>query len=307
MVVESDGEAVVEVGTGRRNVCDLCLVETPELDIELEAGDVLVAKNDKSRLSKFIASRDGWWTHTAMSLGGDRIIHSYSKGISTGTLQDLSKHYEAGMAAARFDLPIEVREHAASVAEGLSQQPNEYSADDLGIAFSLLWRAGKQPTERELKALVDDDGGLLGPGAVRPYARTCSGFVYSCYEAAMQPDDPPRIKPAPGIRVNDENELWVPNREQLIAELKAKQQRSTALLSGAGERVGELLRHAGIGAKGLASFGRVYDLEDPVPMEKGVSPADMWTAPQITKRWFIYGRDIAVAAVHAGSTDGERS
>lgn len=292
-----------EVGTGIREICDLQLRNAPhEPERPLEPGDIIVAKSTGSTLSKLIARFDGWWTHSAISLGADRVAHAHAGGMSIVSLAQFKATYEHGLAVARPKLDAASRSQAAqwaaSIAKGHDPHSGTaidtiYDEGDLGVAFSLLWRAARQPGIEELREIVESDLESADEPDERPVlSATCSGFVYRCYSEGSTA--PLEIDPAPGVRI-DNGHLVVPTRDALLDELRGTAtEESPGLDKATLERWQTTL---GIAVGGIAAAVAGSIAKQPVPLAQGVTPMDLWMSPTVgtdsADRWFIRGIDLA--------------
>lgn len=286
----------LQIETGIRHFCDLRLAESAtSTPLSLEPGDIIFAKTMSNPLSRLIGRLDGWWCHTAIALGGDLVVHSSSTGISSLSIHELVDRYEAGVAVARPNLDAEARQLSANWAEQSLGAEAGYGASDLGIAFSLLWRAFRQPAAVELYDEIYRDEALNPVGDWRArVTSTCSGFAYRAYaEGAASPLE---IDPAPGVRLV-EGMLYAPDREELVNEAIEQTEHQ--------ESLGDEFRLGRIGLRSSAQAVRELLVDEPVPLRIGVTPADVWMSPTHESRWFITGQKAAIEAIQACSEHEE--
>lgn len=281
----------IQVGT--RTICDMQLLPAAtNHKLEVEPGDIIVCKTRKNPLSRLIGKLDGWWCHTAIATSSTNVVHASSAGITCASIADLRDSYEAGLGIARPKRTQEQRAAAAEWALDLADKKIAYGANDLGTAFSLLWRASLQPSSSELYDQVAGKRVLAADEADwrKKYETTCSGFAYRAY--AEGATSLLKICPAPGIRLED-GKLIVPDREALLKEaeraLEAESDSDKKVLS-------DEVRLARIGIAGSVQAAKALFLNEPVPLEVGVTPADIWTSPDHDHRWLITGNNDAAEA-----------
>lgn len=296
---------------GVRTVCDLNLRDIDLRDHDqLEPGDIVVFRNQDNWMSKVITALDGHWSHASIYVGGDRIAHAHAGGIDTAPLADVAEGKE-GYAAARPDLPKEVRDRAAQRAVELADLPGtQYSGHDLGLAFAVLCRLKLEEVKQVLADFDPDDigdEGLEGLGGFEGFRdlwtraeveHTCSGFVYECYARGTQPLS---IVPARGIQVENGMLVFgITNDESYMEALAAIDDIEDDEDADDGLELAltdwakwkpqlKFLAKVGVGMVGLIDNGGV-------PLGKAVTPADLWCSPTIGDRWFLdqNGRAIAL-------------
>ncbi len=298
--------------TGTRTVCDLGLQETQVLPGDtptaqtLEPGDILLCRSDGHWLSDLISGLDGYWTHSALYCGESTVVHAYTAGVGEVDLEAFIGNYPAGVAVARPRRTPAEREAAARFARDLAAadpKTVQYSGWDLGVAFAALRRARARGAWRSLPPVDEGLESVLrlpwSADDVTEFCSTCSGLVYRCYsdgaDAALE------ITPAPGLAVED-GRLVFPDEEddlyRAVIEETAPGEEGAPELEGVGrpdlrawrDRV-ELIGGA---LAGWAFFAA--DDDRSVPLERGVSPADLWCSDDIDQRWFVSATHAQEAA-----------
>ncbi len=287
-----------------RTACDLALdtvdafPDSTALEEALEPGDIVVCRNADHWMSQIITNLDGYWSHSALYVGQGEILHAASGGVAYDRLDTFAARYPAGVGVARPDRPVEDRRGAAEWARALvatspdgSDEPvTRYSGRDLGIAFALLLRARASGARRlePLDAVEEGLESMLRPGG---FSSTCSGFVYQAYAEGLQ--DPLEIVPAPGLRVED-GEFYFPDGDDLYRSLIEDSPHEGGEL-GEPELEGLGLPTIWAWRNKAALFGglavgwatTMVPTNRRVPIEKGVSPADLWCSPEIANRWYL--------------------
>lgn len=300
-----------------RNICDLGLGDLDVLDPdELQPGDILVFRANNNRLSKLITSLDGYWSHSAIYVGGGDVAHSYTAGIGLMSFETITSHYDEGYAVARPNRTEEQRNAAADYARRIAATPDtEYSGRDLGLAFALLARVRIREFLDSLRlppeATINDEG--LGAFFQRAEVeKTCSGFVYSCYAGANGGKPGPlAVVPAPGIALRDGLLSVRSNLEAMTSPAEATDPADMSILAAAmslGDDDLESLARVDwaalkpkldmFGGAGIAILQNIFS-GDEIPIEAGVTPADLWCSPEIADRWFLTHEGQKIAKIRS--------
>lgn len=221
-------------GFSPRSVCDFGLDRLPSVSPErrwadvLEPGDVLFFRTEHSLVSRVICLVDGYWSHTAIYLGDDRIAHTTMVGLRTDSLRDFATGYNDGIAFARPPRTKGQREAAAAWAEdkaGKEAAATGFAGDHLGVSLGLLLLPRIRAVLREVPGLdlknirrfdwsvarrVAAIAGLGGDPD--RFDGTCSGFVYRAYSEGA--GAPLEISTVPGLdRRGEQIYLSEPNAD----------------------------------------------------------------------------------------------
>ncbi|MCB0973106.1 MAG: trypsin-like peptidase domain-containing protein [Actinobacteria bacterium] len=285
---------------GVRSICSLGLRSVPALAAteQLEPGDIFFFRNETARISKAVTSLDGYWSHSGIYVGGQRLVHAYTEGLGVTDLNEMSGIYPMGIGILRPDQPRSVRQGAATWAFEAAQNPaingvSAYSGVDLGLVWALLRRAR---ANRALEVFdgfesdCDDDDWTradrvqLGnaDGAESMFRRpalsaTCSGFIYLAYRDGGGAEL--AIRPAPGVLLQD-GRLSVPPQGSGADLLNGDDGLENARL-----RKWRFLLPAML--ETMAGFARYQTTSESLPLEVGVTPGDLWCLSGAQRRWFL--------------------
>lgn len=297
---------------GLRTICSLGLRDVEACDgsgngpVQLEPGDMIFGRATGNWLSRVITDLDGYWSHSAIYVGGGEVAHAYSAGVHTMALTELAGYYPDGMGMARPGVPEAQRRAAADWAREIATSAGpfhaSYSGRDLGMAWALLRRVRASAAD----ALPDPDDAVdRGLGAdvsalddglerIEIFESTCSGFVFRAYDQVG--DSVLSIVPAPGIelvdgllRPRDEPDLWTvltePAERSVLAPASAT------------------MRNWAVKAEMMADALKGWldsqdQLDEGIPLAQGVTPADLWCSPTVSHRLFFteHHRQVALAA-----------